>query len=148
MGLTYRRAEGARVNLTLLSGAIGPDEVMAFYEAFDTTDASLSDAWITFDCGDADLSEIDLARVAKLKALIGSKLRALAAFQPIRSALVSGRQINEPFFQFWKVLATNDLDHPSAPQFFHRLEDACDWLGLDAEGRAAVIATAGSVGGR
>ena len=50
--------------------------------------------------------------------------------------------INEPFFQFWKVLATNDLDHPSAPQFFHRLEDACDWLGLDAAGTAEVVAVA------
>lgn len=144
MGLQYRRAEAAKVNLTLLSGAIGPDEVMAYYEAIDVTDASMADAWITLDCGDADLSEIDLARVAQLKALIGSKLRALAAFGPMRSALVSARQINEPFFQFWKVLVTNDADHPSAPQFFHRLEPACDWLGLDVGGRDAVIAAAGA----
>lgn len=146
MGLQYRRAAAARVNLTLLSGEMHPDEILAYFEAIDVADPAMADAWITYDCGDADLSELDLERVAKLKALIFAKVKALAAFRPMRSALVSGRAINEPFFQFWKVLVTNDAGHLSAPQFFHQLPAACDWLGLDAAARADVIATAQTSG--
>ena len=147
MGLLYRRVEAARVNLTLLSGAIAPNDLMAYYQAIDTTDETMADAWITLDGGDADLSELDLARVAEAKALIGAKVRALAAFRPMRSALVSERRINEPFFQFWKVLVTTDARHPSEPQFFHQLESACDWLGMDETGRTAVRAAAGAACG-
>lgn len=142
MGLQYRRAAKAGVNLTLLSGELHPDEILAYFEAIDAADPAMADAWITYDCGDADLSELDLARVAQLKALIFTKVKALAAFRPMRSALVSDRAINEPFFQFWKVLVSADAAYPSAPQFFHQLPAACDWLGLDAAGQADVIATA------
>lgn len=142
MGVQYRRAEGARVNLTLLSGEVRPDDLLAYYAGLDVTDPRMADAWITYDRGDADLSELDLARVAKLKALIAEKVTALAALRPLRSALVSSRTINEPFFQFWKTLVTTDATHPSAPQFFHHLAFACDWLGLDAAGQAEVMAVA------
>jgi len=142
MGLQYRRAGKAGVNLTLLSGEIRPEEMMAYFEALDAGDPAMADAWITYDCGDADLSELDLARVAQLKALIFAKVKALASFRPMRSALVSSRAINEPFFQFWKVLVSADVAYPSAPQFFHQLPAACDWLGLDAAAQADVIAVA------
>lgn len=144
MGIQYQRAGAARVNLTLLSGPIPPDEIMAYFEALDVNDPDMADAWITYDCGDADLSELDLARVAQLKALIFAKVAALASIRPMRSALVSGRTINEPFFQFWKVLVSADVAYPSAPEFFHQLPAACDWLGLDAAQQADVIAAARS----
>lgn len=139
MGLERKRATGARVNLTIMSGAISPEEILAYYGGMDEGDPLNAGDWITFD-RDSDISELSLEVTAKLKAIVTRKVKALSAIQPIRSAIVSSRAINQPFFKFWRVLVATDPEHASDPNFFSSLEPAMTWLGIDASGRAEVAA--------
>ena len=139
MAIERRRAETVGVNLTIMSGAVAPEEVLAYFGGLDADDPRNAGDWITLD-RDSDVSDLSLEVTARLKALLTEKVRRLSAIKPVRSAIVSSRRINQPFFQFWRILVATDPNHASEPNFFPELEPALGWLGLDEAGRAEVAA--------
>jgi hypothetical protein len=139
--LTIRVARSAEfgVNVTVYSGKITREELMAHYQAISAEDAACANRWISYFAPTADLSDIDIAAFAELRRVTNIKLHEVYGDRRLAVAIVCDSRVNEPILSVWRSYIVRDREHPADPGLFSSLKAACDWLELSDAGREEVL---------
>ncbi len=131
MPVVKMRAARSGANLMIFSGRVNADELLEQFGAIDETQEESSNHWLILDLGFADISELTIDVLSRLKAILGPKMTVMKARRPFDVAIVCLRPFNDPIYLAWKTFVGDDENYPSDPLFFSDMESACRRLGYE-----------------
>jgi hypothetical protein len=137
MAIRIRRFPEHGVTVAVASGVVSPEQIEADVLALEPDSTP---RWINYLDPTIDLSAVDVAFLPSLRRLVAAKLREVHGDEGTATAWVSSPGVEEVFRRFWPNYTRREDDYPADLAEFATIEAACDWLGLSAAGRAAVIA--------
>jgi hypothetical protein len=136
MCIAIRRFPEHDLTVAELRGAVTGPELLDFMDRLQI--AERTRRWLTYVAPDADLSQLDLMSLARLKGVVGRKLVEADHELTFVSAFVCASRCSEPVIRLWADYLGRDPEHPTKPQIFSSLQAAFDHLDLSPEARDAV----------
>lgn len=131
MTVTLRRLTEPDLNLVVYRGAVGRDDLIAFWQSVDESDPRNAAPWLSYYSPETDISELDLMTFVELKRIMEPKVKAMHDMSPVVSAMVCDSRLNGAILNLWKGYVGRDPDYLSEPNIFTSIEAACRWIGLD-----------------
>jgi hypothetical protein len=140
MSIRVTRLPEHGVNLTVYSGRLTREVLLAHYRGLNAADAANASRWISYFDPSVDLSEIDFAVFPELKRVLTAKLVEIYGGRRLTAAIVCDSRVNQPILSFWRSYTGSDAEHPADPELFSCLKGACDFLGLPDAAREGLAA--------
>jgi len=133
MAIREKQLPEPGVIVTVLSGTVTPEDVLAHYDRLPSVERRRMLIYVE---PTADLARINVGVIPELKRAIAAKLVELYGNERVLTAWVCGPGANEPLIDFWCRYVVGG-EYLSTSVLFPTLEAACDWLGLSGAARGA-----------